>query len=245
MIGVTLADRPDLWPQLRAPELNPGPVFVHRDPVGTRWWERYEAVFDDYRVALLDGDRVVAHGAAIPLCHPAGDGLPDTGWDFALDAGMRDHEAGRTPNVACALWIVVAPDARGTGLSGRMLSALREVTAAHGLDTLLAPVRPTRKDRYPLIPMAQYAGWRDETGAPLDPWLRVHVRAGGRIVGVCHRSMTVTGTVRDWERWGGLPLPASGRYVVPGALVPVVVDRVADTASYVEPNVWVRHDLTG
>jgi hypothetical protein len=31
---------------------------------------------------------------------------------------------------------------------------------------------------------------------------------------------TMTGTAQEWERWAGMPLPASGRYVIPRDLRP-------------------------
>jgi hypothetical protein len=55
--------------------------------------------------------------------------------------------------------------------------------------------------------------------------------------------MVVTGTVADWQEWTGLPMPGSGRYVVPRALAPVDVDYQRDLARYTEPNVWVRHEI--
>lgn len=64
---------------------------------------------------------------------------------------------------------------------------------------------------------------------------------GSPILGVAERSMTMSGAVADWERWIGLALPASGRYVIPGALAPLVLDRAADQGGLTEPNVWVRH----
>lgn len=157
---------------------------------------------------------------------------------------MADREAGRSPTVASALWIVVAADRQREGLSARLVGALREAAARAGLRALIAPVQPTLKARYPLIPMDEYAAWTDASGAPFDPWLRVHWRLGGTIAGVCSRSMTIEGSVEEWEGWCGMAMPASGRYVVDGGLAPVDVDRDADVGTYVEPNVWVRHDLT-
>ena len=43
------------------------------------------------------------------------------------------------------------------------------------------------------------------------------------------------------EQWTELALPESGAYVVPGALVPIQVDRERDEGVYVEPNVWMVH----
>jgi hypothetical protein len=47
--------------------------------------------------------------------------------------------------------------------------------------------------------------------------------------------------VAEWEEWTGMAFPESGDYVVPGALVPVQIDRERDEGRYVEPNVWMRH----
>ena len=43
--------------------------------------------------------------------------------------------------------------------------------------------------------------------------------------------------------WTGLALPGSGRYVIPGGLVPLSVDVGADRGVYREPNVWVAHPI--
>jgi hypothetical protein len=44
-----------------------------------------------------------------------------------------------------------------------------------------------------------------------------------------------------WEEWTEIALPESGAHVVPGALVPVEIDRERDAGLYVEPNVWMVH----
>ena len=51
----------------------------------------------------------------------------------------------------------------------------------------------------------------------------------------------VLGTVAQWEEWTGLVFPDSGSYVVPGALVPVEIDRERDEGLYLEPGVWMVH----
>lgn len=91
--------------------------------------------------------------------------------------------------------------------------------------------------------MGEYARrtWAD--GLPYDPWLRTHVRAGGRIAGVAQSSWTVSGSLAQWREWTGLPFDQAGGVVVPGALTHVHCDFAADCAVYVEPNVWVDHRL--
>ena len=149
----------------------------------------------------------------------------------------REH----TPTVLCALQILIAPECRGQGLSRRMIERMAQIGRDHGLDTLIAPVRPTLKHRYPLIPIDRYLSWRRPDGTHRDPWLRTHERLGADIVKVASRSVVVTGTVAEWERWTKMALPESGLYVVSGALVPIEIDRERDEGVYVEPNVWMVH----
>jgi hypothetical protein len=137
--------------------------------------------------------------------------------------------------------IVVSRERLGHGISGRAISAMAEVVSRHGLADLVAPVRPTDKHRYPLIPMERYIHWRRDDGLPFDPWIRVHERVGGEILHSASAAMRVTGSVAEWEGWTGIALPESGLYVVPGALVPVELDRERDIGEYIEPACWVHH----
>jgi hypothetical protein len=92
--------------------------------------------------------------------------------------------------------------------------------------------------------MTEYAARTRPDGLPEDPWLRVHVRAGGQILKVCPVSMTIAGSLSQWRGWTGMPFDTGGPVVVPGALTPVEVSVEHDRAVYVEPNVWVRHRLS-
>jgi hypothetical protein len=65
--------------------------------------------------------------------------------------------------------------------------------------------------------------------------------SAGEIVGSATAAMRVVGSVADWEQWAGMALPESGSYVVPGALVPLKVDRDRDVGEDLEPACWVRH----
>jgi hypothetical protein len=89
--------------------------------------------------------------------------------------------------------------------------------------------------------MERYIEWRRDDGMLFDPWLRTHERLGAKILKVAPRSMRIPGTVAQWEEWAEMEFPESGSYVVPGALVPVEVDRERDQGLYVEPNVWMEH----
>jgi hypothetical protein len=51
----------------------------------------------------------------------------------------------------------------------------------------------------------------------------------------------VQAPLENWMAWTGMAFPASGRYVVPGALVPIHVDAEAGIARYEEPHLWMHY----
>jgi hypothetical protein len=130
---------------------------------------------------------------------------------------------------------------QGTGLSARVLGAMAEVAAVRGFPDLFAPIRPAGKSRYPLMTLDRYAAWTRPDGAALDPWLRVHLRLGATPVGVRPAWTVVEAPVEEWERRTGMAFPEDGRYVVPGALVPV--DIAAGAGRYEEPHLWMHYRI--
>jgi hypothetical protein len=241
---VTAAERPDLVDEMDDLGGSPWSKFMLHDAVvGELWGFLYELAAD-YQFGLLDEGTgsLAAVGNCIPIRWD-GDprSLPDGGIDAVLADGVACLRDGGTPTAASALQIVVRADRLGQGLSSTAIRAMAEVVGRHGLPDLVAPVRPTHKDRYPLIPMERYMGWRRDDGLPFDPWLRVHERVGGELLGCAPAAMRITGSVAEWEEWTGMQMPGSGSYVIPGALVPVEVDRERDVGEYVEPGCWVRH----
>jgi len=135
----------------------------------------------------------------------------------------------------------VLPPYRGRGIAQLMLEALVANTWDKGFADLYAPLRPSDKHREPLVPFADYVARRRDDGLPHDSWLRTHVRAGGRVVGIAPTSMVIAGTLAEWSSWTGMEFTQSGEIVVPGALSPVHVSCEQDHAVYVEPNLWVHH----
>jgi len=91
--------------------------------------------------------------------------------------------------------------------------------------------------------MDDYIHWENEKKLPFDPWIRVHVKAGGKIVSTCTRSMDISGTIADWEEWTNSRFPISGDYMIDEALVPVKIDVTKNTGHYMEPNVWIAHEI--
>jgi GNAT superfamily N-acetyltransferase len=239
----TMAERPDLRPRGR--ELTVvWPEFMHHDPVCNRLFGRVRTELEHLQFFAWEDEQDVlaAEGNTVPFSwNSEPESLPEEGLDAALEAAFADGAP--EPNVLCALQIMVSPSHQGQGLSRRMIERMATVARDNGFEALLAPVRPSLKHLYPLAPIERYIAWRRPDGTLVDPWLRTHERLGGEILKVAPRSMTIPGTVAEWEEWAGMVFPESGTYVVPGALVPVGIDRDRDQGFYVEPNVWMVHRL--
>jgi GNAT superfamily N-acetyltransferase len=239
----TRAERPGPLPHAASlTERAIWPEFLYHDPVLERLLGRVISEDAEFQFYAWDDEReeVVGVGMAVPAVWD-GDAasLPDGGLDAVVEA--RFAEGAAQPSVLCALQILIAAECRGQGLSSRMIRRMAEIGRDRGLDTLVAPVRPTLKHAYPLAPMERYIGWRRPDGTHFDPWLRTHERLGAKIMKVAPQSSTVTAPVAEWEEWTQMKFPETGAYVVPGALVPVEIDRERDEGLYVEPNVWMQH----
>jgi GNAT superfamily N-acetyltransferase len=236
---VRYSDRPDLR-EIRLETLSKQtfPEFMHHNQSGTRFWGRLYDEHPGYQLALLDGTDLVAelHSVPMPWDGTLGD-LP-AGWD---DGFARAFESDREATVLCALAISVRPDRQGSRLSSRMLEAMRDAARDGRLRELLAPVRPTLKERYPLIPIERYVEWRREDGAHFDPWVRLHERVGGEILAPAPQSMVIEAPVAEWEEWTAMTFPEDGSYVVPGMLAPL--DVRDGVGVHVEPNIWLRHSV--
>ena len=96
------------------------------------------------------------------------------------------------------------------GIAERLIGAMKQAARAEGLKTLVVPLRPTKKADFPFVAMEEYLTWKTppdkSTGRqlPFDPWLRKHVRLGGKIVKITPESQVVRGSVEQWEEWTGV-----------------------------------------
>lgn len=222
------------------------PEFMLHDPVaGENWHELFDR-FNEYQFALLDteANRMAAIGNSLPFHwdQPLSE-LPEGGWDWVLLKAVEDHKQGTKPNMQSAIQINIHPDYQSKGLSTRMVEAMRAIGESKAFKYLVAPVRPNQKSQYPLISIDDYIKWTTDEGLPFDAWLRVHARVGGRIIKPCHKAMTISGTCADWTAWTGMRFPQNGKYFVPGALNPIEINVEKDEGVYIEPNVWMVHEI--
>jgi hypothetical protein len=206
------------------------PRYLLHDEVSNRYWGNLFGDFAEFQFALVEGDVVLAEGNSIPVS-----GMP-AHW---RDAFLSANERGGEPDRLCALSVLIDREQHGRGLSKLMLGYMRGLAARFG--ELVAPVRPTLKERNPLIPIEQYADWRREDGTHVDPWIRTHERLGAQVIGTAEGAMVIEGSIEDWTEWTGLEFLGDGRYVVAGALVPVEVKD--GRGVYREPCVWLRHAI--
>lgn len=239
MTLVRYADRPDLLARRHA-ELSSVtfPAYMHENEPGNKYWGRLYSDFPDFQVALLEGDDLLAEAHAVPLPWDGSlDDLP-SGWEEGFVRGMTSAKPATS---LMAIAISVAPARQGQRLSGRMIDAFKENARAAGLASVIAPVRPTLKEHYPLIPIERYVEWRRDDGSHFDPWIRIHERVGGEILAPASESMTIRAPVSDWEEWTEMRFPDDGEHIFPGGLAPLVVR--AGIGVHVEPNVCVLHRL--
>ena len=218
------------------------PEFIVADRLAKQYIGRVREWFPELNLMLVD-DRgwPVAGGWGIPI---RWDGRPETlptGYTDATIRAVEGREQGVEPDTLVICAAVVAGAQKGRGLAGETLKALRGLAQEAGWQRVVAPVRPTLKERYPLASIEAFMRWTREDGTALDPWIRTHQRLGARIIAAAPESQTMTGTVAEWEQWTGMVFPESGQYVIPQGLSLLRIDRSTDEGSYTEPNIWMQH----
>jgi hypothetical protein len=238
---VTRTDRPELHEAATVVFRERWPEFIFHDDVPKRYMGRVEEYFARYDVMVLDEGSVVAGGWGVPM---AWDGTVDdlpSGYDDALIRAVEGREAGIEPTSLSFMAVAVGSSHDKRGMAGVVLEELARRAHSDGLAHVVAPLRPTWKHRYPMVSMAEYAGWTRPDGLSIDPWIRTHQRMGARVLCPAQRSMVIEGSVADWESWADMVFPVTREYVVPGALNLVLIDRERDRGVYVEENLWVQH----
>lgn len=239
---VTAAECPDIWAAVESDDRFAvvWPEYNHHGNDAGRYFGALVPKHADVQILVVErlSRTVIARGRAIPFR-----------WDQTLEdlpggidaVGLRALEDTAAPTALSALAAEVLPEFQGRGFAGLVVAAMAAAARARGLNVLVAPVRPTWKDRYPITPIERYMRWRRDDGMPFDPWMRVHARLGAAILRAETNSMKIVHPVAAWERWVQMSFPEDGEYVFPGGLAPLAIR--AGTGTYWEPNVWMLHEL--
>ena len=242
----TAAERPDLW-ERGIPSEDVWPEYNLHGDVLNQHWGSLDSALADFQFVLYDeaADEVLAEGHTAPMTWNGDDATLPDGIDAVLEQVFAPGVDRSAANTLCALAAETPRAGRARGMAAEILGAMRTIAGRHGLTHLVAPVRPSWKERYPLAPVERYVTWRRDDGQLLDPWMRVHERLGARVARPLPESLLITGTVREWQDWTQMVFPESGDYVFPEGLATLRVDVEADACTYWEPNVWMVHpDLT-
>jgi len=187
------------------------PKFITADLAVKECIGRVRDYFPHLDVMLVDeSDKPVATGWGVPISW-LGD-VADLPSSFAdvLRRAIEVHDSGLDANTFVICGAVVDPGRKGSGTATELIRALSSTGQAMGMTRILVPLRPTRKHLYPLFSIEDYASWVRDDGLPFDPWLRLHVRMGARVISLAREAQTMTGTIQDWEEWTGISLPVSG-----------------------------------
>ena len=216
------------------------PEFMQHDAIVGKYWPNLYSDFLDYQFAVKSENVVVGVGNTIPVYWTDKiSKLPEQGLDWAMEKAVNDKKKELVPNLLIAVQILINPDLRSKGLSYELVDSMKLVARNKGISHLALPVRPTQKHIYPLISMEDYIEWTNKSGEPFDPWIRVHTKAGGKIVSICSESMKIQGKIDEWENWTGLSFQSSGLYTIGKALCPIEIDIEKNIGKYVEPNIWI------
>ncbi|XBX10026.1 hypothetical protein QMP26_19440 [Enterocloster clostridioformis] len=218
------------------------PQFIQGEKVMRSYWGFMLGVFNDFQWVLTKNDMVIAVINSAPFKLGESDTLHENGIYWGLQQVTHNYYADIMPNTLLALQIVVNPQFRGKAVSYECLKVLKHQAYEKGFERIVIPLRPSLKHLYPLIDSGSYINWKNWEGYPYDPWLRVHIKGGGKIVKQC-KGISIRASIQEWELWTGLHFATSGQYIVQGALNPVYADLSNNMAYYTQDNIWVVHWL--
>jgi GNAT superfamily N-acetyltransferase len=238
----TLKRRPELADQVDRLAGEAWPTFMlHAD---TPYWDSLFDTFAGFQILFCDSaDTLIALGHTIPFVWDGTfEDLPPT-IDEVMEKAIDAHRERRAPTALSALAALVSPEHQGRGVSSKVLRAMRSLAAEHGMNSLVAPVRPTLKSLYPLTPIERYARWQRSDGAPFDPWLRVHWRLGAEYLKVAPEATVITRTVAGVGRVDRYELSGERRIRRPRRAATYNHRSEQNMGTYSDPNMWMRHSV--
>jgi hypothetical protein len=215
------------------------PEYNNHGDVLNEYWPRLTDELPDFQYTLVDDDdEIVARGRSIPVRWDGTVADLPAGIDEAIVRGFEEGQA----NVLCALVVVVPRDRQSAGLSAVALQAMAAIARRHGFGSLIAPVRPSLKERYPSFQSSATSRGGVRTACSSIRGC-ASTNASEPPCSVRTKSPRITGTVEDWQAWTEMRFPEDPAYWFPHGLATVGIDHAADQGRYWEPNVWMHHAL--
>jgi len=163
---VRYSERPELWDAITGLSDEVWPEYNQHGATLNHYWDQLYEIFPDWQFVLCDpGDEtVLAEGHTIPVAWDGTDAGLGPGIDATVTAAFELRAAGGQPTAVSALAAEIPPRHQRRGLAKVMLQAMAGLARDAGLSHLIAPVRPTLKDRYPTIPIERYVRWTRPDG---------------------------------------------------------------------------------
>jgi hypothetical protein len=168
---VRYSERPELWDSTDGLFADVWPEYNQHGQTLNHYWGQLYDVFPQWQFFLCDpgSGEVLAEGHTIPVAWDGSDAGLGPGIDAAIAAGFQLQAASGHPTCVCALAAEIPARHRGRHLSGVLLRAMSGLALEAGLNHLIAPVRPSLKDRYPTIPSNATPTGPAPTGHHLTP----------------------------------------------------------------------------
>ena len=143
------SERPELWDALTGLSDEVWPEYNQHGATLNHYWDQLYEIFPDWQFVLYDpGDEtVLAEGHTIPVAWDGTDAGLGPGIDATVTAVFELRAAGGRPTAVSALAAEIPPRHQRRGLAKVMLQAMAGLARDAGLAHLIAPVRPTLKDR--------------------------------------------------------------------------------------------------
>src|SRR4051794_18265063 len=165
MQTVTCTERPELLERALEETMGALPEYNNHGDVVNAYWGRLSDERPEFQFFLLEDDEILARGHSLPVRWDGSVSDLPAGIDGAITRGFDEDGA----NVLCAMLIAIPRKHQGRALGAIAVAAMLQVAGRHGLTALIAPVRPNWKERYPLVPIEQYAAWTRRDGLLLIP----------------------------------------------------------------------------
>lgn len=222
-------NREDFWPKFHV-QNNGDPMIAHADKLAL--------ICPPYSIIGLTNGQLTTVCLFVSL-YSENSALPISYEDIILKS-YQTYLDGKKANMGSGLLFVGSTNNRST--RKYYLEKIFQKFIKDGIKDIIAPIRPILKSRYPLIPLSEYAQWKDHKGQHWDPFLKeVTNISNAQVLGVSKNPLIYKGTVKQWEAWTGLTMQSSGLYIHPDAQSPIKIDMEQDLGIYEEPHIWIKY----
>lgn len=152
IIAYRFSERPELWERIVGLSEEVWPEYNLHGDVLSRYWPHLYDLFPEYQFILYDhdADDVLAEAHTIPVAWDGELANLGSGIDAAIAAGFTLKAEDGAASALCALAAAIPPRNRNRRLAPVILEQMSAVARCAGLGSLIAPVRPNWKQRYPL-----------------------------------------------------------------------------------------------